>query len=34
MIHDPKKIIRQGQIIIIAQTFMWGYIIYLIVKHI
>ena len=32
MIHDPKKIIRQGRIIIVGQIVMWSYIIYLIFK--
>jgi len=34
MIHDPKKIVRQGQIIVVAQIIMWSYIIYLIINYI
>jgi hypothetical protein len=34
MIHDPKKIIRQGWTILIGQVLIWSYIIYLLIKFI
>jgi hypothetical protein len=32
MIHDSKKVIRQGWIILFGQLIMWSYVIYLIIK--
>lgn len=32
MMHDPKKIIRQGRMIAVSQLIMWTYITYLLIK--
>lgn len=32
MIHDSKKIVRQGWIIVCGQLAIWSYIIYLLIK--
>jgi hypothetical protein len=33
MIHDPKKIVVQGRIILLGQLAIWSYIIYLLITH-
>lgn len=33
MIHDPKKTIRDGQTIVVAQIIIWSYIFYLIIEE-